>query len=422
MRRLTRGLPGLPVMLRRAQKKRASHLVEETEKQLHQPNVRLEGRPGATSDPEPDQQQVAGAQGGRPSIDPDAHASCGKTSCAAAVANTLSAFWQRKQNPDLTAKPMYKTAAHLDFFRAMVKGVQQNPAARSMKKPAGAMKKPAVVVFPITPKFGKGLRAMRRPERRDVAYTSKDKERIRRDRQRGGQRADHPEVTSSNHNLQLMQWPMLPHGGVRQVPFAYPPMPQTGPDRCEESGCSRSRSTPSSSVALPRRSLLLASTRYFTVQMFLHGNSMVSIRMNLGLAHASIERFIKRLRNRLQDFIFVKQETFVYGSPTELVRAEVDEVTVCKWYNGQKDYPVSWISYVGLVQRGVPTSLKLIQLPIRTTVARAPGPGSITKDLWLPIARKAFSTPHMVCLHTDSARAYNDELPGVPHVHQWYTR
>eukprot|EP00971_Amphidinium_carterae_P189165 3755216-Amphidinium_carterae.2 len=33
--------------------------------------------------------------------------------------------------------------------------------------------------------------------------------------------------------------------------------------------------------------------------------------------------------------------------------------------------------------------------------------------MWLPIATKAFATPHMVCLHTDSATAYNEPLPEV---------
>eukprot|EP00971_Amphidinium_carterae_P062153 1230502-Amphidinium_carterae.1 len=86
-----------------------------------------------------------------------------------------------------------------------------------------------------------------------------------------------------------------------------------------------------------------------------------------------------------------------------------------------KDTPVSWVSYIGLVERGVPSSLRLIQLPVRSTVLRAPGPGPITKQLWLPIARKVFPTGYRVCLHTDSARAYNVPLADVSHtsvVHQ----
>eukprot|EP00971_Amphidinium_carterae_P298704 5934418-Amphidinium_carterae.1 len=53
-------------------------------------------------------------------------AGCGKTPSAAAIANTLSSYWQHKQNPDVASRPLYKTAAHLDFFRGE-KGLKNMP-------------------------------------------------------------------------------------------------------------------------------------------------------------------------------------------------------------------------------------------------------------------------------------------------------
>eukprot|EP00971_Amphidinium_carterae_P245048 4865295-Amphidinium_carterae.6 len=104
-----------------------------------------------------------------------------------------------------------------------------------------------------------------------------------------------------------------------------------------------------------------------------------------------------------------------------IVHVEVDEVTIRSYASGLKDKPVNRISYIGIVEKGRPSSLRLIQMPVRSTVMRAPGPGPITKELWLPIARKVFLTGHRVCLHTDSARAYNVPVPEVSHtsvVHQ----
>ena len=75
---------------------------------------------------------------------------------------------------------------------------------------------------------------------------------------------------------------------------------------------------------------------------------------------------------------------------------------------------------MGLVKRGDPRSLKLIQIPIRMTKARAPGPGPITLNIWRPLAKKYLAERSLI-LHTDSARAYQEPIPGVQHtsvVHQ----
>ena len=99
---------------------------------------------------------------------------------------------------------------------------------------------------------------------------------------------------------------------------------------------------------------------------------------------------------------------------------EADECTVTKFNSNDRDNPMAWISYVGMVKRGDPGSLKLIKLPIRKTKARAPGPGPITLKLWRPIAKQYLAGRSLI-LHTDSARAYKESIPCVQHtsvVHQ----
>eukprot|EP00971_Amphidinium_carterae_P206204 4092004-Amphidinium_carterae.2 len=93
-----------------------------------------------------------------------------------------------------------------------------------------------------------------------------------------------------------------------------------------------------------------------------------------------------RIRTHVQ--AYTKQDGITYGSPDYIVEVEVDEVTICRYARGDAEKPISWLGYVGMIERGVPSSLKLVQLPIRNTVLRAPGPGPLTIADWLPMARK----------------------------------
>ena len=99
---------------------------------------------------------------------------------------------------------------------------------------------------------------------------------------------------------------------------------------------------------------------------------------------------------------------------------KADECTLTKLRSNDPEHPVSWVSYVGLVKRGDPRSLKLIRMPLRSTKERAPGPGPITLALWRPIADQCLSDRPLM-LHTDSARAYKERIPMVRHtsvIHQ----
>ena len=116
--------------------------------------------------------------------------------------------------------------------------------------------------------------------------------------------------------------------------------------------------------------------------------------------------------------VTIQQDLWDFGN--DFMDVEADECTVTKYHSGDRENPVAWVAYVGLVKRGDPRSLKLIRMPIRKTKARAPGPGPITLNIWRPLAKKYLAGRSLI-LHTDSARAYQEPIPGVQHtsvVHQ----
>eukprot|EP00971_Amphidinium_carterae_P179884 3567943-Amphidinium_carterae.1 len=82
----------------------------------------------------------------------------------------------------------------------------------------------------------------------------------------------------------------------------------------------------------------------------------------------------------MQRKVLEKQATIIYGADDDGVvpQVEVDEVAIARFPNkGHPTHPVTWASYVGFVARGRPESLRLVKLPLRSTVARAPRPGPI---------------------------------------------
>ena len=95
---------------------------------------------------------------------------------------------------------------------------------------------------------------------------------------------------------------------------------------------------------------------------------------------------------------------------------EADEATFGK--KPLADGRVIWNNYLGLVQRGVPSSLVIVKLPSRTTSKRSPGPGPLLLKHWLPVAEKYVSGRGIV-LHTDSAKAYMKEFPRMAHTRVW---
>eukprot|EP00971_Amphidinium_carterae_P077943 1541969-Amphidinium_carterae.1 len=115
-----------------------------------------------------------------------------------------------------------------------------------------------------------------------------------------------------------------------------------------------------------------------------------------------------RVRSHLRDFVVSQQATIKLDVPGHRPDIEADEVTFAK---RAVDGGVTWTQYLGMVRRGAPDSLIMIKLPDRVTSKRAPGPGPLLKDDWLPIAEQFLSGKDVV-LNTDSARAYEAEIEG----------
>jgi hypothetical protein len=74
-------------------------------------------------------------------------------------------------------------------------------------------------------------------------------------------------------------------------------------------------------------------------------------------------------------------------------------------------WPGNWW---GAIQRGIRKTLVLEELPARTTLLRAPGPGPITKVDWKRIGNKWFKNRRVI-VHTDSAKAYLTKITGTRH-------
>eukprot|EP00971_Amphidinium_carterae_P212603 4219394-Amphidinium_carterae.1 len=154
----------------------------------------------------------------------------------------------------------------------------------------------------------------------------------------------------------------------------------------------------------------------------LHGERQCQVHMQMAESHRTIERMGLRIRTHLSEWVLDVQAKINYTRKEENARRyeiEVDEVTLAKFPSGVASLPVMWVSYLGIVRRGDPTSLKLVRLPLRNTKARAPGTGPITSRIWAPHAQELVGSDTV--MHTDSARAYKRPIAGVLHtsvVHQ----
>eukprot|EP00971_Amphidinium_carterae_P289205 5742381-Amphidinium_carterae.1 len=122
----------------------------------------------------------------------------------------------------------------------------------------------------------------------------------------------------------------------------------------------------------------------------------------------------EKVRQHISSWVLTQQDLVDFtkkGSGERLYEIEVDEVTLAKMPSGDDRLPVLWISYLGIVRRGDPSSLKLVRLPLRKTKARAPGPGPITSRMWAPHA--ASLAGKNLIMHANSARAYKKKIEGV---------
>ena len=112
------------------------------------------------------------------------------------------------------------------------------------------------------------------------------------------------------------------------------------------------------------------------------------------------------------------EEGINFGGGPKWCDVEADETTFdrkdLKALAPDKNLPIVWEQWRGLVKRGDPKSLVLKRLVPRMSEKRAPGPGAIRKVEWAPLA-KTYLQDKQVILHTDAAKTYKMHIPGVVH-------
>ena len=126
-----------------------------------------------------------------------------------------------------------------------------------------------------------------------------------------------------------------------------------------------------------------------------------------------IQRNLDYLRNHIAENMMLQQDNIEFSCEgARWPDIEVDEMTLGKW--AVTNECIGWHNYIGLIERGRPTSLIIHRLPNRYTGSRAPCPGPLMLKDWTPIAQKHLSGRGLV-LHHDSAHAYDWAMPRVSH-------
>eukprot|EP00971_Amphidinium_carterae_P069419 1373460-Amphidinium_carterae.1 len=129
--------------------------------------------------------------------------------------------------------------------------------------------------------------------------------------------------------------------------------------------------------------------------------------------HKSVERVYNNLHSVMACKVRDIQEGIKFNATKSWVDVEADEVILRKTSVG--DNKVQWLSYLGLVKRGCPSSLVLIELEHRVTKKRSPGPGPLRSSEWKKIGQRYVEDQYLI-LHTDSAKAYNEEFKQLLHT------
>eukprot|EP00971_Amphidinium_carterae_P213293 4233124-Amphidinium_carterae.1 len=146
---------------------------------------------------------------------------------------------------------------------------------------------------------------------------------------------------------------------------------------------------------------------------FAIGIKMYQSCFQVGCNHKATERLYQQLRTKLATNVRSAQKGIIFNDTDEWVDCEADEVTVRKRHTtGNRTI---WTEYLGIVRRGYPNTLVLLELESRETKRRAPGPGPLRKEEWLKIGAD-WIADQKVILHSDSAKAYAAELKRVAHT------
>eukprot|EP00438_Fugacium_kawagutii_P028229 Skav214969 [mRNA] locus=scaffold124:285197:286465:- [translate_table: standard] len=165
-------------------------------------------------------------------------------------------------------------------------------------------------------------------------------------------------------------------------------------------------------------SALSLRTQAALLMLKLNNIPHAAIHRLLGINHKAIEDLGARLRNLRMKYVEQKEKEIDFGAGTKWSDVEADETTFDRMNLGNlapnKEMPVAWEQWCGLVERGQPETLVLQRLKPKMSEVRAPGPGAIRKTEWLPLANK-WLLEKKVILHTDAAKSYKCRVAGVLH-------
>ena len=313
--------------------------------------------------------------------------------------------------------------------------VKKKPVARkttsSNKGETIIKKKPAAYFMPVLHKKGKHLLYRRPAGRKSCAlYTTSRPTRYvqkRNLKRPSGTGLLIPSISGRTLRTMCMRHGLLPRrrvcprcGGELKVGRWEKELNMTG-YRCKSRGCqwwiSRIEGHP---IFTTGRRAIAIQQQFIILRAFLNDIPSSSIHLQYNIPHATIERYVARIRTHITTWVKETQSEIRFTDDKNIPEVEVDECTVAKFPSGNRRAPMSWIGYIGLVRRGFPSSLVLEALPVKNTAARAPGPGPISSAVWQPIASRWLEHANLV-MHTDSARAYKAPIAGVHHttvIHQ----
>ena len=145
------------------------------------------------------------------------------------------------------------------------------------------------------------------------------------------------------------------------------------------------------------------------------GCNQFAMAIQLGVTKSTIQIFAERPKVLVAKFVAEQQSKIKYGvDGDDWQEVEVAEVILGKEKVGKDKY--KWSNFIGMIRRGSPSSLWLSRLPDRTTSFKAPGPGPIRSNDWVPIAKQMVADKGVI-LHGDSAKAYMKPFARMTHTH-----
>ncbi|CAK0862812.1 unnamed protein product [Prorocentrum cordatum] len=276
-----------------------------------------------------------------------------------------------------------------------------------MKRPAGAMKRPAGATIPTKKMMSKRSDKAFRPfpvPKRGKGIMGRDQSAMKQKKKKNSMKEDMVSMLIEDNILIDWSGRICPHCGQGKL----------GNRRVQADGavkwqCNSGR----------RRGKQVGACHGHPVFSDGNGQSKMSlmnkIHLLLNVNHKAIERMSKYLDAARQRFVEKKEEEIVFGGDKEWVDVEADETVFRAALSADKKTK-EWEQWAGCVERGRPQSLVLRRTNNDTTVPKAPGPGAITKSDWKPFLLSRLHH-HKVILHSDGAKSYNIRADGV--LHDW---